>query len=341
MRRLTLGLAPGFLAAPPNTGAGRVHHSVIAELYPRLARRPRAWRRPEVWLFDAGAGEFRPGQPVVAVCHGAEWLVDPSLYELAPEQFWRPLVARVERGVRSATLTIVPSEYTRAALIAGWDMDPQRVIAVHHGVDRGRFTYRPGGRRLVAEGLGTDRPYIAFVGVASLAKGILQLKEAMARLARKGYPHALVVAGPLTELEPEEWRDQVGQEIEGAPGRLCWIENATDEQLAPLLSDADALCLPSVKESFGLPVVEAMACGAPVVVANRAALPEVVGDAGLLCDPTADGIATALRQVLEDPALARTLAEKGRARAKLLSWERTARGWLAALERAVNLAPAT
>lgn len=336
MRALTVGLGPAFLHAPPSTGAGRVHHSVVGELFPRLARRPRPWRRPDVWLTDASMDEFPAEQPIAAVCHGAEWLLDPAIFDATPREFWEPLLPRVERGVRAAAVTIVPSEYTRRAITTGWGIDPERVFAVHHGVDTRRFAARPGGRRLVADRLGSSRPYVLFVGVASAAKGILQLKAAMASLARNGYPHALAVAGPLASLEPAEWREEVAREIDGAPGRLCWFENAGDDLLVPLYSEADVMCLPSIKESFGLPVLEAMSCGAPVAVADRAALPEVVGEAGVVCEPDPDAIAGALRTVLDDPDLAAELRRRGRARAESRTWAHTAQGWLAALRHAVD-----
>jgi glycosyltransferase involved in cell wall biosynthesis len=256
---------------------------------------------------------------------------------MVPAEFYEPFIAHMEQGVRSATVTIVSSEYTRQAVITGWDIDPERVIVVHYGVDPERFARRPGGRRLVAEKLGEDRPYVLFVGVPSHAKGVPQLRAAVARLARDGYPHALVIAGPLATLQPDEWREEASSELAGARGRLCWFEDAGDEQLVPLYSEADVVCLPSVKESFGLPMVEAMACRAPVLAGNRAALPEVVGDAGLLCEPTVEGVTEGLRRIIDDSALAQTLADKGRARAEQMTWRHTAEGWMGALQRAATL----
>ena len=108
-----------------------------------------------------------------------------------------------------------------------------------------------------------------------------------------------------------------------------------------MLAGADAFCLPSLSEGFGLPALEAMACGAPVVAAARGALPEVVADAGLLVEPTAGALAAALDRVLTDPALARDLRGRARRRALELPWSRTADGWLAALEQAATRGPTT
>jgi glycosyltransferase involved in cell wall biosynthesis len=100
------------------------------------------------------------------------------------------------------------------------------------------------------------------------------------------------------------------------------------------MAEADAFCLPSFFEGFGLPALEAMACGVPVVVSDRGALPEVVGEAGLVVAPEPAPIQDALRRVLSDRCLAQKLGAAGLRRASGFSWRRTAEGWLAALQRA-------
>jgi glycosyltransferase involved in cell wall biosynthesis len=102
------------------------------------------------------------------------------------------------------------------------------------------------------------------------------------------------------------------------------------------MAEADAFCLPSLYEGFGLTVLEAMACGTPVVVSDRGALPEVVGDAGLVVPPTAGAVADALIRVLEDRSLADRLEADGVSRARQFTWSRTAAGWLNVLQQAAN-----
>ena len=112
----------------------------------------------------------------------------------------------------------------------------------------------------------------------------------------------------------------------GITGRVEWRRYASDEELPDLYRGARMLVLPSLYEGFGLTALEAMACGTPVVVSNRSSLPEVVGDAGVLVE--ADdraSIAAAIRGLLTDEALAKTHSDLGLARARLFSWERTAR----------------
>ncbi|HEX6388309.1 MAG TPA: glycosyltransferase, partial [Solirubrobacteraceae bacterium] len=115
-----------------------------------------------------------------------------------------------------------------------------------------------------------------------------------------------------------------------------------DAELADLMRGAAAFCLPSLAEGYGLPALEALACGTPAIVSNRGALPEVVGDAALVVEPEVDAVTDALRRVLGDADVAARLRAKGPARARTLSWEGTADGWMAAIERAVadaTLAP--
>jgi glycosyltransferase involved in cell wall biosynthesis len=123
------------------------------------------------------------------------------------------------------------------------------------------------------------------------------------------------------------------------PNGVSVVERPGDEALADLMAGADAFVLPSHWEGFGLTALEAMGCGAPVIVSDRGALPEVVGDGGLVSEPTAAGLREALRRVLGDPDFAAQLSRRGRERAAAFTWERTARGWLAACEAAIAAGP--
>jgi glycosyltransferase involved in cell wall biosynthesis len=213
------------------------------------------------------------------------------------------------------------------------------VFAVHRGVDAERFSpKRSGGRALVAGALGRDRPYVLFVSVPSRHKNLPLLREAVARLVRDGFDHALAIVGaepPREWAEPAVVAREIGSELPGAPGRVVWFGHMPTAQVAELMAEADAFCLPSMIESFGLPALEAMACGAPTIVANRGALPEVVGDGGLVCEPTVDAISEALRRVLSDPDLSERLSAAGRRRAEAMTWRKTAEGFLGALRAAV------
>ncbi|HEY3018885.1 MAG TPA: glycosyltransferase family 1 protein, partial [Solirubrobacteraceae bacterium] len=214
-----------------------------------------------------------------------------------------------------------------------YGLAPDRVRPAHHGVDADRFhPGLPGGRERIGA------PYVAFVGVLHPRKNLGALREAMARLAARGAPHALAVvwSPPADRADPGGLVREALAELPGAPGRLVALRDLDDRELAAVLAGADAFCLPSLSEGFGLPALEAMACGAPVVAAARGALPEVVAGGGLLVEPTADELDAALDRVLTDARLAQDLRERGRRRALELPWSRTADDWVAALEQAVT-----
>jgi glycosyltransferase involved in cell wall biosynthesis len=277
-------------------------------------------------------------EPVVAVVHGSAWMLDPTALELMPREFAEPFVASTEATLESASYAIVPSEYTRRGLTEGHGLPDDRVVPVPHGVDAQLFNpARKGGRARVAAALGQERPYVLFASIPSIRqKNLPALKRAMAALAAAGLPHALAIAGGTAGGEAPEVLEEIGADPPGFPGRVAWLGHVGDLELAGLMAEADAFCLPSLFEAFGLTALEAMACAAPVVVSDRGALPEVVGDAGLLCEPTPEAIEATLLSVLTDTALAGRLRAAGRDRAKRMSWERTAEGWLAALRRAAE-----
>jgi glycosyltransferase involved in cell wall biosynthesis len=332
----------------PSTGAGRVWGSVLLRLRSRtclrslgrpargVARLTR--RRPDVWLGSGHEGPIRRDEPVVVVVHGSAWMLDPSVLGLVPREFAEPFVANTQATVRSASFVIVPSEYTRRGLTDGYGIPQERVLVVPHGVDAATFSpSRKGGRALAAAEFGEDRPYILFASIPSIAqKNLPVLKEAVARLAERGLPHALVIAGGTAGGESAATLEEIAADLPGFPRRVAWVGHVGDAELAGLMAEAAAFCLPSSFESFGLTALEAMACGAPVVVSTRGALPEVVGEAAVLSDPTPEGLEVALLRVLTDAGFAAHLRAAGRARAERMTWDRTAEGWLAGLRQAAE-----
>jgi len=345
MRKLFVAVPADRFRMDARTGAGRVWHSVLPRLRSMVRLRsvaapPRTLgllrRRPDVWLAPGHEGPIWRDEPVVAVVHGSAWMLDASVLDLMPREFAEPFAAKTEATLETASFVIVPSEYTRRGLTDGHGFPPERVLAVPHGVDAEAFSpSRRGGRALVAAALGEDRPYVLFASIPSIRqKNLPALKQAVLGLARRGLPHALVIAGGTAGGEPPSLLDEIAADLPGFPGRVAWLGHVGDGELAALMAEADAFCLPSLFESFGLTALEALACGAPVVASNRGALPEVVGDAALVSEPTPDALEAELLRVLTDADLAKRLRGAGRARAQTMTWQRTAAGWLTALERA-------
>ena len=318
MRRGRLRVAvPGpLLDGSAGGGHGRVWREVLRELDARvrLVRGGSGRRRPDVWLADGHAGAEGLGSPLVVQVHEAPW-DDPSL---GPE-FAALMRERTGAAVAAADRVITAAQSARAEIEAAHGA--RAVDVVPHGVDPAVF--RPGA-------LEEKGASVLFVGTVHPRKNLPALREAMAALA---HPLDLV-------LSPAPDRADSGALLEAAraqlPGGVRVHERLGDRDLAALMGRAAVVCVPSRSEGFGLAALEAMACGTPVVAGDGGALPEVVGDAGLVVAPAAEAIRDGLARVLRDPELAAELRRRGLARAAPLTWAATADGWLASLRRAAG-----
>ena len=343
MRRLAIAVPAEQFGADTRTGAGRVWASVLPELRRharvRAAGRVRL-RRPDAWLLPAQGRPISAREPIVAVVHGSAWLLDPQVLELMPSSFAAPFVANAEATLERASVSIVPSDYTRRGLTQGFGVAAEQVFVVPHGVDVDVFNPgRRGGRTLVARALGRDTPYVLFASIPTIRqKNLAALRAAMTALAQRGLPHALVIAGGTAGGESPAELAEITAELPGFRDRVVWLGHVEDGALAGLMAEADAFCLPSLYEAFGLTALEAIACGAPTVVSSTGALPEVIGDAGLLAEPAPEALAEALERVIGDGVLAARLRDAGPERARTMTWERTAHGWLEALRHAAGSA---
>jgi glycosyltransferase involved in cell wall biosynthesis len=234
-----------------------------------------------------------------------------------------------------ADLTFTASESERRELLAQAALDPSRVIAIHHGVDHDRFLPRPRSEATAAvrKRFGVEGRYVFYASNHQRKKNTERLVEAFARVAAETPDVSLVLVGfhtpsfaLVTSLID---RLRIGD-------RVRVLGHVPDETLPALYRAAAVFALPSLHEGFGLPVLEAMACGTPVVASNVYALPEVCGDAAELVDPyDVQGIADALLRVLEDPARATELSGRGLERARHFTWRRSAERHLEEYERAL------
>jgi glycosyltransferase involved in cell wall biosynthesis len=174
--------------------------------------------------------------------------------------------------------------------------------------------------------------YLLYVGTIEPRKNLPTLLQAYRILLdRMGHAPTLVIAGRKGWLHSPVFRRVTELDLGGQVQFTDWIEQA---DLPALFSGATAFVYPSLYEGFGLPPLEAMACGTPVICSNASALPEVVGEGGLLVDPRdAGALARAMEQVLTDTSLRADLSARGLAQASKFSWERTARETLAVYDR--------
>lgn len=168
-----------------------------------------------------------------------------------------------------------------------------------------------------------DRPYVLAVGTLEPRKNLERLVEAWTQLSPM-----VRETRRLALVGPRGWDDDAILQAAHEAGAVL-LGRVSEEELRALYAGADAFVYPSLYEGFGLPVLEAMAAGAPVITSNVSSLPEVAGDAALTVDPTDVGALTsAMEQLLTDPALAKRLRTAGKARAALFSWDRMAREYL-------------
>jgi glycosyltransferase involved in cell wall biosynthesis len=242
---------------------------------------------------------------------------------------------QIEDAVRRANHIMTDSEATRRDVIAMLRVPEDKVTTVLLGVSE---RFNPVVESTLGDFLAQNRlprGYILFVGTLEPRKNLKGLILAYQQLlADHTDLPPLMIAGQRGWLN-EELHDRM--EEPGLADHIRWLEDIAPGDLPSLYSGAAVLCLPSFYEGFGFPPLEAMACGTPVVVANRASLPEVVGDAGLLIDPDrAESIADALRQILMDSALASALRERGLQQARRFQWSKTARQTLSLYHRALD-----
>jgi glycosyltransferase involved in cell wall biosynthesis len=297
-------------------------------------RRPRS---PDVWLSDGHQGPLEVAQPTVVQLHEATW-DDPVLRGLMNPTFVATQEKASARAAEQATRIVTPSQSSRRQIIDAYGVPPSKVKAVHHGVNADLFRPgRPGGRELIGQAGGdSDRPYVVYVSVIHPRKNLGVLRAAVSGLAQRGYPHGLVLVAqpPADRPDAADLVREATAELPGVPGRVVWLHGLTEEQLASIVCAADVFCLPSLMEGFGLTALEAMACGIPVVVSNRGALPEVVDDAGVVIEPVAEAVENALASLVADPEMATRLSAAGRQRSLTMGWDRTAAAWLTVLEEA-------
>lgn len=231
----------------------------------------------------------------------------------------------VPRSVRRADHILSDSQATKDDLIELYGVSPGKITVLLSGVAE-RFTRIDDGKGLLTMrnryALGT-RPYILAVGTVQPRKNYVRLIHALARLRVLGYDLALVIAGGRGWLQ-----DPIYQAIRDThtEAYVHLIGFADDSDLPALYGGAACLAYPSLYEGFGLPILEAMACGTPVITANLSSLPEVAGDAALLVDPyDLDSLIDSIRRLLDDQSLRKSLVAKGLERVKHFTWDESAR----------------
>ncbi len=275
--------------------------------------------------------------PTVVTIHDVTLFAEPEPHDPVRTTYVK---SATRTAARRATRIIAPSRATRDELVRVLGADPDRIDVAYHGVDQRAF-HRPSESEVkqVSDRLGLHgHPYVAYLGALEPRKNVPNLIRGWVRACehRPDAP-ALVLAGG------GGWDDEVDAALATVPlnlrvvrpGYLPW------PALPGFFGGALVVAHPSRGEGFGLPVLEAMACGAPVLTTRRGPLPEVGGDAVAYTEPDPSGIGAALGDLFDDPARREELADAAHARAQQFSWKASAEAHLASYQRALDQHRAT
>ena len=242
---------------------------------------------------------------------------------------WQVYFARVRR----ARYIIARSEIVKKDAVELLGIAPERITVIAQGLDRQRFVESTGQGPYAQE-----PPYFLHVGGSGANKNVRRVLEAFAELAPTHPETRLYLVGPWAPAD-KAWLEAEKARL-GLSQRVRHLGFIPDADLPSLYGNATAVVFPSLEEGYGLPVLEGMASGAPVITSKASSLPEVAGDAALLVNPLeVESIAAAMRRILDEPGLAQMLRQRGRVQAGQFSWEALAEGVWETLNRIADEHP--
>jgi glycosyltransferase involved in cell wall biosynthesis len=295
---------------------------------------PAAVLRHRVDLLHAtfSVAPWCPGQRIVLTVHDVGPDVHPEFFPAGIRRRFRWLTAA---GVARATVVVVPSEATRRELLAHYDVKPEKVRVVPEGVNSWFLGNGDGSGASPRDDSIPDE-FILAVGRFHARKNLERFLEAFALFKRRHRRSGVkVVLAGRDMYHQQRVMDAIARL--GLTDDVVFPGHVDDVMLRALYRRARLFAFPSVHEGFGLPLLEAFACGVPVLGGNRSATPEVAGDAAFLVDPyDVEAMADGIDRLLHDGTLRRTLVERGTRRLGDYSWETVARRMLALYNEALG-----
>lgn len=321
---------PNFQAIEVRAG-GQVSLSIWKQMnLPRQARKFGI----DLFHFPAFIASLKMDVPFVVTVHDLCFWLFPEAFSWPYRSYYR---YTIPRSVRQCSRVIADSESTRKDILKYLLIRNSKVRTIYLGVDPVRFhpISDASKRTRLREHYGLPEDFVLYVGTLEPRKNIPRLIEAFKHgIVDKGLPHHLVIAGRKGWLFDDIFREvkslKMGEKTH-FPGHV------EPHNLAVLYSMARTLAYPSLYEGFGLPCLEAMSCGTPVITSDGSSLPELVGDCGLIVEPASvDSIADALNRICTDADCHKMLSERGLRRARSFSWLTTARKTVEVYKRTIN-----
>jgi glycosyltransferase involved in cell wall biosynthesis len=236
--------------------------------------------------------------------------------------------------ISRARAVITASEQSRADILRFLPVDPARLTVLPYGLAESFHPLPPPQvTKRLQEKFGFSSPYIFYAGTSGPRKNVERLVRAFACMADAFPQYRLILAGPRTAKQTSAVSDWIPEDLSR---RVLTTGPVSDSDLAVLYNGCALFVFPSLYEGFGLPPLEAMACGAPVICSKTSSLPEVVGDAARLVDPLdIRAMADAMRELLGDPSRREEMRQKGLDRSKAFTWERNATGTMEVYRKVV------
>ena len=253
-------------------------------------------------------------QPFIVTVHD----LARCCFNFDPETISEKILLNLDiRYIKRASHIIADSQNTRKDLIEYLKIPIDRITVIYPSVDHSIF--KPCDVKPL------DKPYILYVGSERPRKNLGRLFEAFTKLKTEFPELKLVKVGPSGRHKRFRRDTMRKSDSLGISRDIIFVDHIPELELAHYYSSAALLAYPSLYEGFGLPPLEAMACGCPVVTSNTSSLPEVVGEAGIMVNPyDTDSLSQAIRRVLTDDKLRNNMVRKGLEQAKKFSWEKTA-----------------
>lgn len=275
----------------------------------------------------------KQGKKVLFV-HDLTYLTDP---DLASRDAVKTLGGELEKQEEKADLILTCSEYNRQEMLKRFrGLAEGKVRVVPHGLAPAfQKPAAPVDVETVRHKYKLADPYFLFVGQLEPRKNLLRLVHSFLLFTQRVHgPHKLVLAGPKGWIGEDFMQFILAPQV---ANRVRWLDYVPETDLPALYTGALAFTFPSVKEGFGMPLLEAMGCGTPIISSNSAAIPEVVGDAAWMVDPgNVQDWSLAMQRMVTEPEFGKLLKEKGRTRVSLYKIENTAKQTLSALKLAVQ-----